>query len=161
MRKDNRQLNYCTCLTIFITMQYLVDYCSCITSLDLYGCKKITDAALFCISNSKHAKSLNKLMLSWVGLITNQGLISIGKACTNLEKLSLHGTNIKDFESFLILMPQLEYLDVGATKEEAATQAIANYCSNLQTLKLKEGYYSNLPLVFKSNTKVLRVESVT
>ena len=115
----------------------VVKQCSNLQSLDLTGCENITDASLAKVGRG--CSNLLLLNLSYCQNITDASLSEVGRGCSNLQTLNLYCcTNITDASLVEVARGclKLQTLKLPSNITDAAVSEVARGCSNLQTLKL-------------------------
>lgn len=128
--------------------------------LDLYGCRKITDASINHILQS--TETLEALNLSWTK-ISDDGISHLLQNCVNLEKLRLEGCSNITGSSFAHLSGGVLKLGLHQTEvNDEALEHIANRCPNLIDLDLGSkgisGYGLKQVLARCKNLKELKLE---
>ena len=64
--------------------------CSNLQSLNLYCCENITDASL--LEVARRCSNLQSLDLTWCSNITDAGVLEVARGCSNLQSLGLYGS---------------------------------------------------------------------
>jgi len=124
-------------------VQYLTQNCAFLTTLELWNCTLISDAALQHLAKASFATSLSTLILRGCDKITDQGLEYLSQSCHNLVNFSVRGCKLLTDKGILTLVTQsnkFEELMLSFCHQltDVSLEAIGNHCDRLKKLYLPE-----------------------